>query len=34
MQDFFTKISKYLYGIEVGQFYEEPVGDDFYYPDW
>jgi len=31
MQNF---LIKYLYGIEVGYFYEEPVGDDFFYPDW
>jgi hypothetical protein len=31
MQNF---LIKYLYGIKVGDFYEEPVGDDFFYPDW
>jgi len=34
MQNFFAKISKYFDGIEVGQFYEEPIGDDYFYPDW
>tara|TARA_Y100001968_G_scaffold297936_1_gene307422 strand:+ start:249 stop:353 length:105 start_codon:yes stop_codon:yes gene_type:complete len=34
MQNFFSKISKYFYGIEVGQFYEEPIGEDYFYPDW
>ena len=34
MQNFFAKLSKYFYGIEVGQFYEEPIGDYYLYPDW
>ena len=28
----FLKI--YIKGIKAGNFYEEPLGDDFIYPDW
>tara|TARA_Y100001968_G_scaffold315448_1_gene342057 strand:- start:1913 stop:2020 length:108 start_codon:yes stop_codon:yes gene_type:complete len=24
----------YQRGIELGDFYEEPIGDDYLYPDW
>ena len=27
-------IEKYSKGIEEGEFYEEPLGEDFKYPDW
>jgi len=27
-------ITKYKKGIIVGHFYEEPIGEDFVYPDW
>ena len=27
-------IEKYYKGIKEGEFYEEPLGGDFYYPDW
>ena len=27
-------IDKYNKGIKKGDFYEEPIGDDFIYPDW
>ena len=33
IQNFFAKASKYFYGIDVGQFYEEHVVDDFIYQD-
>ena len=31
---FFIKISKYINGKEVDQYPEEPIGEDFFYPDW
>ena len=34
MESFFIKISQYLYDMEAGCFHEEPIGDDFFYPDW
>ena len=27
-------LASYQRGIKAGNFYEEPVGDDFIYPDW
>ena len=27
-------IEKFDKGIKEGEFYEEPIGRDFYYPDW
>ncbi len=27
-------IDNYKKGIKAGEFYEEPLGDDFIYPDW
>ena len=27
-------IEKFYKGIKEGEFYEEPIGWDFYYPDW
>ena len=27
-------IEKYVQGIKEGGFYEEPLGEDFNYPDW
>ena len=27
-------ISNYKKRINDGEFYEEPIGDDFFYPDW
>ena len=27
-------IEKYVNGIKEGEFYEEPLGEDFKYPDW
>ena len=27
-------LSAYQKGISSGDFYEEPIGDDFAYPDW
>lgn len=27
-------ITKYKKGIITGDFYEEPIGEDFVYPDW
>ena len=27
-------LSSYEKGLKEGYFYEEPVGDDFVYPDW
>ena len=27
-------ITKYKTGITMGDFYEEPIGEDFVYPDW
>ena len=32
-KNFLIKISRFLNGIKVSQFYEEPVDDDFFYPD-
>ena len=31
---FLSFLSSYQRGIKAGDFYEEPVGDDFLYPDW
>ncbi len=31
---FLAFLSSYQSGIEAGDFYEEPVGDDFSSPDW
>ena len=28
------KIDNYKKGIREGEFYEEPIGDEFIYPDW
>ncbi len=28
------KIDSYKKGIREGEFYEEPIGDEFIYPDW
>ncbi len=27
-------IENYRLGIKAGEFYEEPIGEDFNYPDW
>ena len=27
-------IEKYKLGIKAGDFYEEPIGEDYSYPDW
>ena len=27
-------IAKYKIGITLGDFYEEPIEEDFFYPDW
>ena len=27
-------INNYKRGIKAGEFYEEPIGEDFRYPDW
>ena len=33
--DNYTKlINNYKKGINTGTFYEEPIGEDFIYPDW
>ena len=32
--EFLEFLAAYKSGIKAGDFYEEPVGDDFAYPDW
>ena len=34
IRHFLLFLSSYQRGIKAGDFYEEPVGDDFAYPDW
>ncbi len=34
IHEFFAFLASYQSGIKAGDFYEEPVGDDFFYPDW
>ena len=34
MASYKTGIEKYDKGIKEGEFYEEPLGGDFNYPDW
>ena len=34
IRHFLSFLSSYQRGIKAGDFYEEPVGDDFAYPDW
>ena len=34
IREFLAFLSFYQSGIQAGDFYEEPVGDDFAYPDW
>ena len=34
IREFLEFLASYQSGIKAGDFYEEPVGDDFAYPDW
>ena len=34
VSNYIRAIGIYKKGIEAGKFYEEPLGEDFIYPDW